>query len=322
MISTVPEITENQLPPSDKALWQKAIAAVQNNNAAYSVNLILPVVVNNPGFLEGRKLLRKCQVAGMDKGGKSGGMFGLSIGGGGKGASSKTKNAIKKDPVAGLGEIEKELVAAPTSPELNDLLHTTASQLAMIETAEFALETLHQHAPENVKHLHKLANFYMSYKKFEPAAKVYQTIATQDPTDSEAIKGEKDCMAKASMQSGTQRGADGSLQLKVADDSERIALEQQAKTGLTKEQLAARRDQLIHAYNSNQHDLDTAKSLAETYEQLDDYPNAHAFFSWAFQLSQNDSTIQAKADEMKNKANAKLRRASYPIRLKITSLFL
>lgn len=304
MFESIPETTESTLEANDRQLWLKALSSIQQNNEAYAVNLLLPVVTNNPGFLEARKTLRKCQA--VAAGSKSSGgtkVFGLSIGGGSKGASSKTKSLAKKDPTTALGEIEKELGDDPHNAELNDLIHDCAAALGMIGTAEFALETVHKHAPSNTKILHKLASFYVASKKFTEAAKVYQTIAKEDPTDSTAVKGEKDCMAKASMQSSTETAADGSVNLKMRDDSLRVELEKQSKTGLTKEQLGERRDQLIAAYNQNQNDLGTVQSLAETYEQLDDFPNAYTFYSWAYQLSENDKTIQNKASDMKSKAD-------------------
>jgi len=302
MATSIPEISDSQLQANDRQLWLKALSSIQQSNEAYAVNLILPVVTNNPGFLEARKTLRKCQaiaIGGKESSGTK--VFGLTIGGGSKGASSKTKSLAKKDPQAALTEIEKELSEDPHNPELNELLHDCAASLGMVNTAEFALETVHKHAPENTKTLHKLANFYLSIKKFTEAAKVYQTIAKEDPSDSAAVKGEKDCMAKASMQSSTETTADGSVNLKMRDDSLRVELEKQSRTGLTKEQLVERRDQLLGAYSQNQNDLGTVKSLAETYEQLDDFQNSHSFYAWAYQLSENDKTIESKALDMKAK---------------------
>jgi len=97
MFESIPETTESTLEANDRQLWLKALSSIQQNNEAYAVNLLLPVVTNNPGFLEARKTLRKCQA--VAAGSKSSGgtkVFGLSIGGGSKGASSKTKSLAKR----------------------------------------------------------------------------------------------------------------------------------------------------------------------------------------------------------------------------------
>ncbi|RYD29411.1 MAG: hypothetical protein EOP87_18405, partial [Verrucomicrobiaceae bacterium] len=76
----MPEITEKELPPSLKPIWLKSLSAVQTSNLPYGISLLQAVLKDNPGFLEGRKLLRKCeiQLAGGVK--KKGGLFG--VGGG------------------------------------------------------------------------------------------------------------------------------------------------------------------------------------------------------------------------------------------------
>ena len=301
---SVSETTEKHLDASNRQLWLKGLAAIEQNNEAYAASLILPVVQANPHFLKGRKTLRKCQGAATAEQGSGGSkVFGLSIGGKSKSASREAKSLAKKDPTAALATIEAELGEDPNSPDLNDLLHDCAAKLGMITTAEFALETVHSSAPENTKLLHKLATYYIGTLKFAEAAKVYKTISQHHPTDSEAIKGEKDCMAKASMQASTTTATDGSLNLKVRDDSLRIELEQKSRTGLTKEQLHERRDALIAIYTADQQNLANVKELAETYEKLDDFTNAHTFFAWAYQLSENDKTIQGKAFEMKQKSD-------------------
>ena len=299
MSQIVTEITQQELDAKNRELWLKAMTALQGNNHKFASHLILPVVQENPGFLEGRQTLRKCQAAVVGGDTNSGGskFFGISRGGGGAKASSKLKSLAKKDPVAAMAEIEKELSNDPFSTELNDLLHLCAIQIGSISTAEFALETIHEYRPQEVKYLHKLAQYYIGDNKFEQAAKVFSTITKQDPACSIAIKGEKDCMAKASML-GSTNAAGG---LKMKDDAERVKLEKAAKTGLTKDQLAERRDELLLAYQANQHDLNTARDLGDVYERLDDFPHAYQFYSWAFQLSDSDSTLQGKADAMKQK---------------------
>src|SRR5690606_6781890 len=77
----MPEITEKELPQNLKPLWPKALSAVQTSNTTYAISLLQPVLKDSPGFVDGRKLLRKCEVqqAGTPK--KKGGLFGIQTGG-------------------------------------------------------------------------------------------------------------------------------------------------------------------------------------------------------------------------------------------------
>ena len=193
----MPEITEKELPPNLKPLWLKALSAVQTSNLPYGISLLQAVLKDSPGFLEGRKMLRKCefQIAGGIK--KKGGLFGMQTGGMGV---MKLASAAKKDPLGTLPLIEKELEKDPLNDQANDLLFDVFHKLEMYESAAFALETVRKGNPENAKLLHKLAEFYIIREKPMLASEVYNDIIKHHPTDGPAIKGSKDASARASMQ--------------------------------------------------------------------------------------------------------------------------
>ncbi|MBK1881222.1 hypothetical protein JIN85_02280 [Luteolibacter pohnpeiensis] len=291
----MPEITEKDLPANIKPLWLKALSAVQASNPTYTINLVQAILKDNPGFLEGRKLLRKCeiQLAGSAPK-KKGGLFG--------GGSSKHSGVAKKDPAAALPLIEKDLEKDPLDAANNDLLFDCAVRMDLPETAAFALETIRKGAPEgNIKLLHKLADFYISQDNHLAASEVYTDITKFVPTDSVAVKGAKDSSAKASMQKQRwDENADIRSLMKNTAESEE--LEKAARTGLTREQLEERRDKIIERYNANPNDLAASKDLASIYEQLEDWQNSHTFYQWAYSLSNGDVALANKSVQMKDRA--------------------
>ena len=293
----MPEIIESELAPNVKALWLKAITATKTNNHGYAVKLIQSVLKDAPFFLEGRKLLRQCEsiVQGGPK--KSRGLFGMK--GGGMG-NMKISSQLKKDPVAALPLIEEELEKDPYNPELNDLLFEAFNLLQMPESAAFALDTVRRGHPEEAKLLHKLATFYIANEETQKAAEVYRDIIKHHPTDSAAIKGEKDCTARASMKKGgwSETAKMEDLQRNKGQAAE---LDLAAKSGLTRDQLEDRRDRLIAKYNENANDLPVVKDLAAIFEQLEDWSNAFTFYSWGFSLSNGDVALQTKAGHMKDR---------------------
>ena len=135
----MPEITEKELPQNLKPLWLKAITAVQTTNLAYAVSILQAVLKDSPGFLDGRKLLRSCeiQLCGAPK--KKGGLFGLQTGGMGL---MKISSQAKKDPAGSLPLIEKELEKDPYNEAASELLFDTLLRLELFESAAFALETV------------------------------------------------------------------------------------------------------------------------------------------------------------------------------------
>ncbi len=292
------EISENQLPANAKGLWLKALTAIQTNNAEYAISLLQAVLTDAPGFLEGRKILRKCAIQTHGLAAKKKSLFGMS---GGGMSMMKVSSQAKKDPASALPMIEKELEKDPANEQANELLFDVAVKMDLPETAAFALETVRTHAPENTKLLHKLAEFYISNNDPAKAVDVYNDIIKQSPTDSAAIKGSKDCSAKASMQK--QRWDENtSMRDLMRDSAENQELEQASRTGLTREQLEARRDRAIDKYNSDPNNLAASKDLAGIYEQLEDWANAFSFFQWAHSLSNGDVALATKASVMRDRA--------------------
>jgi len=121
-----------------------------------------------------------------------------------------------------------------------------------------------------------------------------------DPADGDAVKGEKDTSAKASMKQN--QSGDGTGIIKLTEDA--AELEMASRTALTKDQLREKAANLVAQYQADQNNLKIVKDLAATYEQLEEWASAEQFFSWAFQLSNGDAALQARADSMKDKAAA------------------
>ncbi|MEN9535394.1 MAG: hypothetical protein RIR37_667, partial [Verrucomicrobiota bacterium] len=294
----MPEITEKELTAASKQLWLKALTAVQVSNHSYAISLIQGILTDNPGFLEARKVLRKCELQLTGGAKKKSGLFGIQTGGMGL---MKIQTVAKKDPLAALPLIEKELEKDPLNEGANDLLFDLFVKLEFPDSAAFALETVRSGAPENAKLMKKLAAFYTSREMYDLAGAVYNDIIKHHPTDGEAIKGAKDSSARASMHK--QRwDENANMRDLMRDTSQFEELEKASRTGLTREQLEERRDKTIEKYNANPNHLATVKELAGLYEQLEDWHNAQNFFQWAYSLSSGDVALEAKASAMKDKA--------------------
>ena len=293
MSEAILEIPEGQLPQNIRTLWLKALSAVELQNYSYAVNLCQAVLKDAPGFVEARKLARRCAV--KETGGvkKKGGFFGSGT------STSRLQGQIKKDLKAGLIALEKELESDPNNADLNELLFDTAVQQNLSETASFALETVRRGSPENTKMLHKLASYYLARDLPQEAAGVYKDIIKQDPSDIDAVKGEKDSTARASMKSGGWES--GGLEDSKKDASGDQELEEADRAGMTREQKEEKLGRLMGQYQQDQNNLLVVKEIAELYEDFGSWQDAHGFYAWAHQLSHNDATLKTKAEKMKAK---------------------
>jgi len=290
-------IKEADLSPSSKPLWLKAISAVETNNHEYAASLLQAVLKDEPDFLDGRKVLRRCQIQ-QTSGKKKGGLFGSK---GGGFSSMKIASQAKKDPAAAVVALEKELDKDPFNEQLNDVLHDTFMRLNMLDSAGFALETVRKGHPENTKLLHKLADHYLARDMPTEAAEVYNDIVKRDNTDSEAIKGGKDATARASMQKQKWEQADNMRDL-MKDEAGVMEMEAAARAGMTRDQLEDKRDRLVAKYNEDANNLAAVKELAAVFEELEDWPNSSTFYDWAHQLSKGDIALKNKASIMRDKS--------------------
>lgn len=298
MSDQIVEITEAQLPQNLKTLWLKALSAVEMQNHSYAISLINAVLKEAPGFLEGRQLSRNCALqASSGKKKKSGGMSALLSGGM---SSMKLSSAAKKDPAGALIQIEKELEKDPLNPQINDVLFDTAVRLGLLDTAAFALETVRKGAPENTKLLHKLAEHYISRDIPGNATEVYNDIVKQNPGDIVAVKGSKDSSAKASMKKQGWENAENLDSLKK-DAAGAAELESADRAAMTADQQEEKLAQLIQQYQQDQNNLAVVKQIAQLYEEMENWTDSHAFYDWAYQISNADSALKQKAEQLGDK---------------------
>ena len=114
----MPIQTEKDLSGNARALWLKALSAVELRNYGYAISLIGAVLKEHPNFLDGRKVLRRAAIQ-ASKGRKSF-LSGLST------ASLKGSSVMKKDPASAMEMAEKTLESDPYNSGANNLLKDAA----------------------------------------------------------------------------------------------------------------------------------------------------------------------------------------------------
>lgn len=276
---------EADLTAPQMDLLNKARQAIDINNYSYAVSLLKALVKQVPGFLDARKELRACEIR-MNPEPKKKGLFG-----------GMRLTTVKRDSVSTLSQVEDDLEKDPYSETANELLFNAANDLGLVDLASFALETLRNGHPDNKKMLHLLASHYLTNKMSEEAAGVYHDIVKLDPSDTVAVKGEKDCTARASMQKQNWESAT-SIKDVMKNSDETSALDKGDKQGMTHQEMENRLALLSAKYAENQQDLQTVRGIANVYEQMEDWANAYSFYSYAFSLSGSDVSLKTKAGEV------------------------
>src|SRR5207247_2002193 len=147
--------TEKELNEAQRSLWLKAMAAIELRNFGYAISLLQGILKQEPQFLTGRQLLRRAEVAKQKAGKKS--FFNIST------APIAVMNAqreIKKAPQHAVEMIEKVLEGEPYNRQANLALKEAAVAAGWLEIGVFALQTLLEENPRDVKLLHELGLLY------------------------------------------------------------------------------------------------------------------------------------------------------------------
>ena len=253
----MPIQTEKDLSPNARALWLKALSAVELRNYGYSISLIQAVLKEFPAFLDARRMLRKAEVTSTK--GKKSFLSGLST------ASLKGASVVKKDPVAAMELAEKNLETDPYSPQANNLLKDAAKAAGFPEIAAFALETIIEGNPKDTKVMHELGEHYIAMGEADKAVTIYSKIAEMNPTDLTAVKRSKDASATASMKSGGWSEAQSYREL-IKDKDQAVSLEQKGRVVKTVEMIDEQLHELYPQWEADQANSDLTRRIARLWE--------------------------------------------------------
>ena len=113
--------TEKDLSQGSRALWLKAMAAIELQNFDYAISLLQELLKQEPEFLTGRQLLRRAEVTKTKSAKKS--FFNISTAPIGV---MKAQREMKTDPKRAVEMLEDVLETEPYNPQANLLLKEAA----------------------------------------------------------------------------------------------------------------------------------------------------------------------------------------------------
>src|SRR5437867_8970752 len=186
--------TEKELSEALRAVWLKAVAAIEPRNFGYAISLLQEILKHEPQFLTGRQLLRRAEVTKSKSAKRS--FFNISTA---PIAVMKAQREIKKDPKRAVELLEKVLEEEPYNRQANLDLKEAALAADWPDIGVFALRTLLEENPRDVKVLHDLGRLYRQLGDHEEEVEIYNQISAINPLDAEALRLGKDASAHASM---------------------------------------------------------------------------------------------------------------------------
>src|SRR3989442_6863082 len=175
--------TEKELSETHRSHWLKAVAAIELRNFGYVVSLLQGILKQEPQFLTARQLLRRTGVTKSKSAKKS--FFNISTA---QIAVMKAQREIKKVPKRAMEMLEKILEDEPYNRQANLVLKEAAIAAGWPEIGVFALRTLLEQNPRDVKLLHELGQLHHQMGQSEEEVQVYNRLTEIDPLDAAALR--------------------------------------------------------------------------------------------------------------------------------------
>jgi tetratricopeptide (TPR) repeat protein len=288
--------TEKELSETQRSLWLKAVTAVELRNLGYAISLLQEILKQEPQFLTGRQLLRRAEVTKKKSGKRS--FFNISTA---PIAIMKAQREIKKNPRRAIELLERVLEEEPYNRQANLALKEAATAAGWSEIGVFALRTLLEENPRDIKVLHELGRLYHELGENDREVEVYNQITEINPLDAEALRRGKDAAAHASMKSGGWTEAESYRDL-IKDKEMAISLEQQSRMRLAGESLEKQIAETYARHKAQPANVDLARRLGALNEQKEDFEAAIGWYQYASDLTKGaDAGLVRKASELKIK---------------------
>jgi len=288
--------TEKELGETQRSHWLKAVAAIELRNFDYAISLLQTILKQEPQFLTGRQLLRRTEVTKSKSVKKS--FFNISTA---PIAVMKAQREIKKDPKRAVEMLETILEKEPYNRQANLVLKEAAIAAGWPEIGVFALRTLLEENPRDVKVLHELGRLHHELGESEREVEIYNRITEINPLDAEALRLGKDASAHASMTTGGWTQAVSYRDL-IKDKEMAVSIEQQSRMRLTGESLDKQIAETHALQQAEPRNIDLARRLGALNEQKDDIAAAIGWYQYAADLTKGaDAGLIRKVSDLKTR---------------------
>ena len=287
---------EKELGETQRSLWLKAVTAIELRNFGYAISLLQEILRQEPQFLTGRQLLRRTEVTRSKSAKKA--FFNISTA---PIAVMKAQREIKKNPKGAIETLETVLEKEPYNRQANLVLKEAALAAGWPEIGVFALRTLLEENPRDVKVLHELGRLYRQLGDHDQEVEIYNQITTINPLDAEALRLGKDASAHSSMKRGGWTQAESYRDL-IKDKEVAVSLEQQSRMRLTGDSLDQQIAETYARHKAEPANVDLARRLGVLNEQKEDFEAAIGWYEYAADLTKGaDAGLVRKASDLKIK---------------------
>ena len=286
--------TLKDVPAGTKSAYTKAMQVMNQNNLEYAITLFKEIVQFDPGFLDAREKLRKCERDLYAKQSTVAKTLGTV-----KALSHITKgNMLKaKKPKEAMAQAEDALAFNLFNPPALTLLAESAKKLNAMFIAVEAYEILVEKDDKNEANIVKLGEYYKADGQGIKYLTICQKLADKYPGDLEKLALLREAAALASMEKG-KWGQGGESDFKKnlnksnTDQGDRII---RAEDDI-REMIEKYSKEIAEGNES----IDTRRRLAELYLRAEEYEKAIEAYNW---IVEKMGTLDPAIDKAIEKAN-------------------
>jgi tetratricopeptide (TPR) repeat protein len=294
------EKTLNEISREARALYTRGAEALTRDNLDYAIALLNQALEKEPGFFEGRKLLREAQ---FRKVGGGGGFFKkVWSSAGASPLIAKGRVILGKNPAEALGVAEQVLNSDPHSAAAHRLVVDAANALEFPRTALMSLEILVNNSPKDKNLVIEFAQAASALGESARAEKILLELLHEMPNDGDLKTALKDLSARKTLNEGgygALEGGGGSFRDVLRNKEEAVSLEQEQRVQKSEdvaERLIAEYEARLPREPQNQKLL---RSLAELYTQKKQFDRALAIYDQLKTLAGNDPSLDAAIAQTK-----------------------
>ncbi len=295
----MPEILISDLDSRLQKQVENARFAIDRGNLQYAIEICSHVLVQEPGCLPVRKLLRAAQMKLFRSKNK---MMAKAIGGlSGAATLMSGSSKVKKEPAKALEAAEKALSKDPTNVGAHKLIAQAAAALEFPNTKVFAWECIRDHAPENIPNLLALGQAYIDAQRGEEAVAVGEQILKLSPGNGDAQDLLKTGSVSQSLSRGNWEEESGTYRDKLKNADEAVALEQAAKFVAAEDATQRLVDEAIKMVEKEPQNLNHYRTIVQGYQQLNEIPKAIEWLDKARETpaGQADATLAKQQSDLK-----------------------
>ncbi len=288
------EKTLNEISREARALYTRGAEALTRDNLDYAIALLNQALEKEPGFFEGRKLLREAQ---FRKAGGGGGFFKKMFSGAGASPLlAKGRMVLGKNPAEALAAAEQILNSDPHSAAAHRLVVDAARAMEFPQTALLSLEILVKNSPKDKNLVIEFAQAASALGQSARAEKILLDLLQEMPNDGDLKTALKDFSARKTLNEGgygALEGGGGSFRDVLRNKEEAVSLEQEQRVQKSEDvagRLIAEYEARLPREPQNQKLL---RSLAELYTQKKQFDRALAIYDQLKTLGGNDPSLDA-----------------------------